>query len=109
MTRFAVTPHAHPVADDVRRAAVASPVLGRDYGDHMAVATWTPELGWHDRRVGALAPFTMHPAGGVLHYAQEIFEGMKAYRQPDGGVALFRPEKNAARFVLSTARRWMWS
>ena len=107
MTRFAVTPHSHPVADDVRRAAVASPVLGRDYGDHMAVATWTPELGWHDRRVGALAPFTMHPAGGVLHYAQEIFEGMKAYRRPDGGVNLFRPGRNAARFATSAVRMSM--
>ncbi len=107
MSRFTVTPSPHPASDDVRGAAVASPVLGKDYGDHMARATWTPELGWHDHRISALEPFQMHPAGGVLHYAQEIFEGMKAYRRPDGGVNLFRPDRNAARFAQSAIRMSM--
>ncbi len=104
MSRFTVIRSRHPAPDSVREAALAAPVLGKDYGDHMALATWTPELGWHDHRITAVEPFQMHPAGGVLHYAQEIFEGMKAYRRPDGGVNVFRPEKNAVRFAQSATR-----
>ncbi|HOB03680.1 MAG TPA: branched-chain amino acid aminotransferase [Propionibacteriaceae bacterium] len=107
MSRFTVTPSPHPTSVEARAAAVAHPVLGKDYGDHMARATWTAERGWHDLSIEAVQPLQMHPAAGVFHYAQEIFEGMKAYRRPDGGVNLFRPEKNAARFAQSAVRMSM--
>ena len=59
---------------------------------------------WTDPRIEALHPFTLHPATNVFHYGQAIFEGLKAYRHPDGKVALFRPEMNAQRFEVSAAR-----
>ncbi|OLR92548.1 branched-chain amino acid aminotransferase [Actinokineospora bangkokensis] len=93
-----------PVADDERAAALADPGFGKHFTDHMAAATWTPEDGWHDRRVGPVVPYSLHPSAAVLHYAQEIFEGLKAYRHADGSVWLFRPERNAARFAASARR-----
>ena len=71
---------------------------------HMALATWTAGEGWHDRAIVARRPFQLHPGAATFHYGQEIFEGLKAYRQPDGGVALFRPDRNAARFAQSARR-----
>ncbi len=70
----------------------------------MFVAEWTPEQGWHDARITPYAPLSLDPATAVLHYAQEIFEGMKAYRHEDGSVWTFRPEENAARMVRSSHR-----
>jgi branched-chain amino acid aminotransferase len=70
----------------------------------MVTATWTPEAGWHDGVVSAYGPIPLDPAAAVLHYAQEIFEGLKAYRHPDGSVWSFRPEANAARLARSAAR-----
>ena len=83
---------------------LADPGFGVNFTDHMAVATWTAVDGWHDSAVVPYGPFTLDPATAVLHYAQEIFEGLKAYRQADGGVWLFRPEKNAERMARSAAR-----
>ena len=60
--------------------------------------------GWHDARIEPRAPIPMDPAAAVLHYAQEIFEGLKAYRTADGGATLFRPEANARRFQSSAER-----
>jgi branched-chain amino acid aminotransferase len=62
---------------------------------------------WRDARIEPLRSFSLHPASLVLHYAQSIFEGMKAFRQDDGSVALFRPEKNARRFIASAQRMCM--
>lgn len=91
--------------DPVRREEIlASPGFGQYYTDHMVVGTWTPEQGWHDLKVTAYAPFQIEPATAVLHYAQEIFEGLKAYRHDDGSVWTFRPEANAARFRRSAER-----
>ncbi|MEV0617685.1 branched-chain amino acid aminotransferase [Nonomuraea sp. NPDC050404] len=87
-----------------RAAILAAPGFGRYFTDHMASALWTPDDGWHGRRIGPLEPFTLHPGTAVLHYAQEIFEGLKAYRHPDGSVWLFRPELNARRFARSARR-----
>ena len=101
--RFAATPIT-PTPDDQRAALLADPAFGRVFSDHMAVASWSAERGWHDDAVRGLEPMTLHPAAAVLHYAQEIFEGLKAYRQPDGSVALFRPDLNAARFAHSARR-----
>jgi len=70
----------------------------------MAEIRWTAGQGWHDPEIGPYRPLVMDPACMVLHYGQAIFEGLKAYRQPDGTVASFRPLANAARF-RSSARR----
>ena len=91
--------------DDARLAEIhANPGFGVHFTDHMFVAEWTPEKGWHDARVTAYAPLSLDPATAVLHYAQEIFEGMKAYRHADGSVWTFRPEENAARMARSAHR-----
>jgi branched-chain amino acid aminotransferase len=70
----------------------------------MARMTWTNGSGWEGRRVEAYGPLQLDPAAAVLHYAQEIFEGLKAYRWADGSVWLFRPTANAERFNRSAAR-----
>ncbi len=104
MSTFALTRTDHPTPADERAAIVAKPVFGANFTDHMALAVWTEGTGWHDRGIVARRPFELHPGAATFHYGQEIFEGLKAYRQPDGGVALFRPERNAARFVSSATR-----
>ena len=104
---FARHPHAAPVAPDVRAALLEDPGFGRVFTDHMVTIRWTADKGWHDAQVCARQPFTLDPAAAVLHYAQEIFEGLKAYRLRDGGVALFRPEENARRFRESAERMAM--
>jgi branched-chain amino acid aminotransferase len=83
---------------------LAAPGFGQFFTDHMVTIDWSPDQGWHDATVGPYRPIPLDPATSVLHYAQEIFEGLKAYRQPDGTVASFRPEVNAARFRNSSAR-----
>ncbi|MDX3520815.1 branched-chain amino acid aminotransferase [Streptomyces scabiei] len=97
-------PSASPLSDAQREAILADPGFGRHFTDHMVVIKWTEGRGWHDGQLVPYAPLSLDPATMVLHYAQEIFEGLKAYRQPDGTVATFRPEKNAQRF-RSSARR----
>jgi branched-chain amino acid aminotransferase len=99
-----VTTTDHPVDDDRLAEILANPGFGQHFTDHMYVAEWTPQEGWHDARITPYAPLTLDPATAVLHYAQEIFEGMKAYRHEDGSVWTFRPEENAARMVRSSYR-----
>ena len=70
----------------------------------MFTVEWTPDAGWHDARIEPYGPLTLDPATAVLHYAQETFEGMKAYRHDDGSIWSFRPEENAARMVRSSHR-----
>jgi branched-chain amino acid aminotransferase len=94
----------HPVPPERLAEILASPGFGQHFTDHMFVVEWTPERGWHDARVTPYAPLTVDPATAVLHYAQEIFEGLKAYRHEDGSVWTFRPEENAARMVRSARR-----
>ncbi len=101
---FEVEIRADPVPHYVRAAAVADPVFGTVFTDHMVSATWTPADGWHDGRVAAYRPFQVSPAAAVLHYAQEIFEGLKAYRHDDGTIWAFRPDRNAKRFANSARR-----
>ncbi|CAN5598205.1 branched-chain amino acid aminotransferase [soil metagenome] len=99
-----VTPTDRPVAPERLEEILASPGFGLHFTDHMYVVEWTPEKGWHDARVTPYAPLSLDPATAVLHYAQEIFEGMKAYRHEDGSVWTFRPEENAARMQRSSQR-----
>ena len=102
--QFAVQPNPSPVDAETRAEILANPAFGKVFTDHMVTATWTSEKGWHDGVLSAYAPVTIDPASVVLHYGQTVFEGMKAYRQPDGGVSLFRPERNAGRMVKSSRR-----
>jgi branched-chain amino acid aminotransferase len=91
--------------DDARLAEIlANPGFGTYFTDHMLTVEWTPEKGWHDARITPYGPLTLDPATAVLHYAQETFEGMKAYRHDDGSIWTFRPEQNAARMVRSSRR-----
>ena len=78
--------------------------FGKIFTDHMFVMEYDEGQGWHDPRIEPYHPFAMDPASVVLHYAQEIFEGMKAYRTDDGSVQLFRPDCNAKRFQDSADR-----
>ena len=96
-----------PVPANERAAVLANPGFGKVFTDHMVVIRHSAERGWHDAKICPRGPIAMDPATAVLHYAQEIFEGLKAYRTPDGGAALFRPEANARRFADSARRMAM--
>jgi branched-chain amino acid aminotransferase len=91
--------------DDARLAEIlANPGFGVHFSDHMFLVEWTPERGWYDARITPYANLSLDPATAVLHYAQEIFEGLKAYRHDDGSIWTFRPEANAARMMHSSQR-----
>ncbi|MBF4160382.1 branched-chain amino acid aminotransferase [Nocardioides acrostichi] len=92
------------VSDERLAEILANPGFGNHFTDHMLTVEWTPDAGWHAARIEPYGPLSMDPAAAVLHYAQEIFEGMKAYRHPDGSVWSFRPEENARRMVSSSHR-----
>ncbi|MFC5179200.1 branched-chain amino acid aminotransferase [Nocardioides taihuensis] len=93
------------LVEDARLAEIlANPGFGTYFTDHMFTVEWTPDAGWHAARITPYGPLTLDPATAVLHYAQETFEGMKAYRRDDGSVWTFRPEENAARMVRSSHR-----
>jgi branched-chain amino acid aminotransferase len=94
----------NPVDPTERAARLADPGFGRVFTDHMVTIRYSDDKGWHDAKVGPRGPLTLDPATAVFHYAQEIFEGLKAYRLADGGMALFRPEQNARRFQRSAQR-----
>ena len=101
---FAFEPHPAPVAAGERAVLLTDPGFGRVFTDHMAIATYEEGRGWHDARITARGPVAMDPGTSVLHYAQEIFEGLKAYRRPNCGAALFRPIENARRLNRSARR-----
>jgi len=94
----------NPVDPTERSARLADPGFGRVFTDHMVTIRYSETEGWHDAKVGPRGPLSLDPATAVLHYAQEIFEGLKAYRLADGSMALFRPEQNARRFQRSARR-----
>ena len=98
--------HRNPnAASDAERARLLeNPGFGSVFTDHMVVINYQEGTGWHDARVVPYAPIPMDPASAVLHYAQEIFEGLKAYRLADGAIGLFRPDANARRFRQSAER-----
>ncbi|WP_030159083.1 branched-chain amino acid aminotransferase [Streptomyces sp. NRRL S-244] len=100
-------PSSNPLSDAEREAILASPGFGRHFTDHMVTIKWTEGRGWHDAELVPYAPLSIDPANMTLHYAQTIFEGLKAYRQPDGTVATFRPLANAERFQASARRMAM--
>lgn len=104
---FTRLPHPAPTPDARRNEVLAAPGFGKHFTDHMLTATWSAGRGWHSGQVGAYGPIMLDPAAAVLHYAQEIFEGMKAYRHPDGSIWTFRPQANAQRFNRSAKRMAM--
>ena len=101
---FNILPHPAPTPEAVRAEVLENPGFGTNFTDHMVSIEWSEGRGWHDATVGPRQPIPLDPAASVLHYAQEIFEGLKAFKQADGGIALFRPEANAARFNASARR-----
>jgi branched-chain amino acid aminotransferase len=100
-------PHPSPVADEVRAGLIADPGFGKTFTDHMVTIKYSEGRGWHSATLGPRGPLTLDPATAVLHYAQEIFEGLKGYKLSDGQMALFRPDANARRFNASAKRMAM--
>jgi len=101
---IALKPTSTPLAAAEREARLAEPGFGRYFTDHMVTIAWESGRGWHDAQLVPYASLSLDPAVMVLHYGQAIFEGLKAYRQPDGSIATFRPEQNARRFQRSARR-----
>ena len=101
---FVVTENPARASAAERAQRMDGPAFGTVFSDHMAKATWTPDRGWHDHRIEPFADLVLHPAATALHYSQQVFEGLKAYRWADGSVHLFRPQANAARFAASAER-----
>ena len=101
---FNITSSTKPCSEQQRADILANPGFGKFFTDHMLSITWSADKGWHDARIEPYGPIAMDPACSVLHYAQEIFEGMKAYRHADGSIWSFRPTANAARFNRSATR-----
>ena len=107
MSRFVLEPNPTPTPAEERAKQLIDPGFGRVFTDHMAIAQYDEGVGWHDAKITTRQALTIEPASSVLHYAQEIFEGLKAYARPDGAAALFRPEANARRFNASARRMAM--
>jgi branched-chain amino acid aminotransferase len=102
--QFRIEPSPSPRPAEERERVLAEPGFGRAFTDHMVTVRWTEPVGWHDARVHAYGPLQLDPATQVFHYGQSIFEGFKAYAQPDGSIATFRPVANGERFNRSAAR-----
>jgi branched-chain amino acid aminotransferase len=100
--KITLNPNAKDAA--TRDALVAEGGFGKYYTDHMVMCEWSEKDGWGEPHLMPYGPISLDPATAVFHYGQEIFEGMKAYRQPDGTIALFRPTANAQRFINSARR-----
>jgi branched-chain amino acid aminotransferase len=102
--RFKVTHAAHRATAAEREELLADPGFGRIFTEHMVRIRWTVAEGWRDAELVPYSPLTLDPGTSVLHYAQAVFEGLKAYRQAGGGVAAFRAGAHAARFRNSARR-----
>ena len=101
---FTVQHNPDPVTAEQRATMLADPGFGKYMTDHLVRIDWTAQDGWSEGAVLPYGPLTLDPASVVLHYGQEIFEGLKAYRQADGSIACFRPHANAERFQRSARR-----
>ncbi len=102
--RFRLIPADDPASEEELEEALGDLDFGTVFGDHMATVEWDADRGWHDPQVVGYGPLPIEPSAAVLHYGQEIFEGLKAYRWADGSVWTFRPAFNAARFNQSARR-----
>lgn len=101
---FKVVKNANPTADATRTEIISNPTFGTHFTDHQVVIVWEKDKGWHSPEVLPYGPIQMDPSSAVLHYGQEIFEGIKAYRHQDGSIWTFRPEQNAKRLQRSAKR-----
>ena len=106
---FARRLHPDPVPEATRTGILADPGFGTHFTDHMVKIDWAGDVvqgsgQWRDPRIEPYGPLALDPAAAVLHYGQEIFEGLKAYRHADGSLWGFRPEMNAARLNRSARR-----
>lgn len=101
---WAVTRNENAKSADERAAILADPGFGNHFTDHMVDICWSARGGWHRPRVSPYGPIQLDPSAAVLHYAQEVFEGLKAYRHADGSIHTFRPYDNAARMQRSARR-----
>jgi branched-chain amino acid aminotransferase len=101
---FAVTRNLAAKNPAQREEILQNPGFGQKFTDHMVDVCWSAGGGWHRPRVQPYGPITLDPAAAVLHYGQEIFEGIKAYRHADGSIHTFRPEQNARRLQRSARR-----
>src|SRR5690606_16962216 len=102
--QFQVTRNENAKTPEERAAILENPGFGQHFTDHMVDICWSERGGWHRPRVQPYGPIQLDPAAAVLHYAQEVFEGLKAYRHADGSIWTFRPEQNAARMQRSAKR-----
>ena len=101
---FKVIKSDHPLPDSQRESLLENPAFGVNFTDHQVIIEWTEENGWHNARVEAYGPLLMDPSSAVLHYGQEVFEGIKAYRHQDGSIHTFRAEANGKRLQRSAHR-----
>ncbi|WP_309225170.1 branched-chain amino acid aminotransferase [Salinispora sp. H7-4] len=104
MIEFQIKTSRNPMREAEHQADPDAANFGEVFTDSMITLRWDEKRGWHDGRLEEYQDIALPPAALVFHYGQEIFEGMKAYRQRDGSIALFRPECNAARFNASARR-----
>ena len=102
--QFTVAPNENARSAAEHADIIAEPGFGKHFTDHMVDICWSERGGWHRPRVQPYGPISLDPAAAVLHYAQEVFEGLKAYRHADGSIWLFRPDANAARMQRSARR-----
>ncbi len=103
-SRIAIHPRENPVSADVRAQLMSNLGFGKVFTEHMVTLRFDETNGWHDGQLVPYGSITLDPAASVLHYGQAIFEGFKAYRQPDGSISTFRPDANGQRFASSAAR-----
>jgi branched-chain amino acid aminotransferase len=101
---FQVTRNEQALSVAEREAILVAPGFGKHFTDHMVDICWSEKGGWHRPRVQPYGPISLDPAASVLHYGQEIFEGLKAYRHGDGSIWSFRPDANARRLQRSAKR-----
>jgi len=104
---FEIHPSQARVPAAERERILVAPGFGQVFTDHMITLRWSAERGWHDGKLEPYGPFTLDTATAVFHYAQELFEGLKAYRQDTGAIVMFRPRANAARFNAGSYRMAM--
>ncbi|EFU80047.1 branched-chain amino acid aminotransferase [Mobiluncus curtisii] len=102
--RFPTQPHDHKATEATYREVMEKLAFGQSFSDYMAHARWTKDGGWQEKDLRPYGPLPVYPGTSVLHYGQEVFEGLKAYRRADGTIWLFRPAFNANRFNQSARR-----
>jgi len=101
---FELVPDTNRTSPERLAEILRAPGFVNHFSDHMAIAQWSVNEGWHDSRIENYRAMEMFPGNAVLHYGQEIFEGLKVYRHADSSIWLFRPEMNARRFIRSAIR-----